>query len=194
VKQAGEFLLSLIVDILDMSRIEAGRMELDLQPVDLAAVAEEAAALVSMQATAKGLELRLSPPPEPLPPIAAEPRRLKQVLVNLLSNAVKFTPEGRVTLSWDRSEGGVRIVVADTGIGMSPEDAERALLPFEQVRSLDRREYLEGTGLGLPLVKALTELHGGRLSIESAPGRGAAVTVWLPAGDAPAVDEHADGC
>jgi signal transduction histidine kinase len=177
-----------------MSRIEAGRMELDLRPVDLALLAQEATALVSMQAAAKGLALRLAPPAEPLPPIPAEKRRLKQVLVNLLSNAVKFTPHGSVTLSWDRAADGVRIAVADTGVGMSPEDAERALLPFEQVRSLDRREYLEGTGLGLPLVKALTELHGGRLSIDSAPGRGTTVTVWLPAEAAPGVDGDGDGC
>ncbi len=181
VKQAGEFLLSLIVDILDMSKIEAGRMELDRSAVDLDALAREAAGLVRVQAQAKGLALRLVPPASPLPPVSGEPRRLKQILLNLLSNAVKFTETGSVTLSWGAAEGCVLIAVEDTGIGMTPEDAARAMLPFEQVRSIARREYLEGTGLGLPLVKSLVELHGGTLTLTSAPGRGTRVEVRLPA-------------
>jgi PAS domain S-box-containing protein len=180
VKQAGEFLLSLIVDILDMSRLEAGRMELDFEPVDLAEIAARATGLLTAQASAKGLALALEPPDPPLPPVPAEPRRLTQIMVNLLSNAVKFTHAGRVALSW-RAEGDrALIAVADTGVGMTAEEAERALRPFEQVRSLARREYLEGTGLGLPLVKALAELHGGGLTLRSAPGEGTCAEVWLP--------------
>jgi len=119
--------------------------------------------------------------PSDLPVIRADERKLKQILINLLSNAVKFTPEGGiVTISGAVSEDGISITVSDTGIGMAPEDIERAMQPFGQLDSRLNRRH-EGTGLGLPLTNSLVELHDGHLQIESQPGVGTRVTVHLPA-------------
>jgi signal transduction histidine kinase len=180
IKQSGEFLLSLIVDILDIARIEAGKMSVGQEPVALAGIVREVAAMLSLQAERKGLRLTLALPPGDTV-VPGDPRRLKQVVQNLMSNAVKFTETGEVSVSLEREGAAVRLCVADTGRGMSAEDIAFAMEPFQQRRGMDSREVMEGTGLGLPLVKALVDLHGGRFELVSEPGRGTDATVWLPA-------------
>jgi len=165
--------------VLDVSKIEVGKLELYEESVDVAAILDASIRLMRDRADAAGLELRVELPAD-LPPVRADIRRLKQILLNLLSNAVKFTPPGgsvvvRVTLE----EDGMSIAVADTGIGIAPEDLEKALRPFGQIDSRMARKY-QGTGLGLPLTKSMIELHGGRLVLDSAAGRGTTATIWLP--------------
>ncbi|WP_097277060.1 PAS domain S-box protein [Caenispirillum bisanense] len=179
--ESGRHLLDVINDILDVSRIEAGEMALHPEPVDLLAVIDSAVRLIGQRATDAGLTLQVEMP-DTLPLLMGEARRLKQILINLLANAVKFTPEGgRVTLKAKRDPVGAGLVVriADTGIGMRPEDIPRALTPFQQVDSSLQRKY-EGTGLGLPLTKAFVEMHGGSLAIASSPGVGTMVTLHFP--------------
>jgi PAS domain S-box-containing protein len=184
IEESGRHLLDVINDILDVSRIEAGHMSLDPEPVEVGAVIESAARLISQRAESAGLELHQSVE-DGLPLVMGEARRLKQIMLNLLGNAVKFTPKGgRVDLTARTvpSSAGhqVEITVADTGIGMAAEDIPKALKPFHQIDSRLQRRY-EGTGLGLPLTQAFIEMHGGKLHIASAPGKGTTVTFWLPA-------------
>jgi two-component system cell cycle sensor histidine kinase PleC len=176
---SGQHLLALINDILDMSKIEAGKMTLSLEPVSLDELAEEAVRLVRTRAEAAGLELSLELPR--LPDIEADYRAVKQVLLNLLSNAVKFTPRGgRIAVRAERHGADhVRVSVQDTGIGIAEEDLERLARPFEQIESQHAKTQ-QGTGLGLALSKALLELHAGRLEIVSAPGQGTTVSFILP--------------
>jgi two-component system cell cycle sensor histidine kinase PleC len=176
---SGQHLLALINDILDMSKIEAGKMALSFEQVTVEDLAEEAARLVRTRAEAAGLTLTLELPP--LPEIEADYRAVKQILLNLLSNAVKFTPRGgRVWISAERVEGDiVRIAVRDTGIGIAAEDLERLARPFEQIESQQAKTQ-QGTGLGLALSKALVEMHGGLLTLESAPGQGTVASFSLP--------------
>jgi two-component system, cell cycle sensor histidine kinase PleC len=120
--------------------------------------------------------------PADLPPVQGDGRKLKQVLLNLLSNAVKFTPNGgNVTIGATHGPDGLRLIVSDSGIGIAAEDIEKAMRPFGQIDSRLARKY-QGSGLGLPLARSITELHGGKLALESAPGRGTTAVVWLPAG------------
>ncbi|MBL8838934.1 MAG: PAS domain-containing protein [Alphaproteobacteria bacterium] len=180
VAESGRFLLSIINDILDLSKIEAGQMILNAQPTDLAELLQRCSRLIEGRARQGSVELMVNTA-ENLPAISADPRSLTQIIVNLLSNAVKFTNAGgEVRLDARLAEdGAVEIAVVDTGIGMSEEDIATALRPFEQIdRGLDRQH--EGTGLGLPIVKGLVELHGGTLDIRSEPGEGTTVTVRLP--------------
>jgi PAS domain S-box-containing protein len=177
---SGTHLLNLINDILDVSKAEAGKIDLQETVIDIIDVIESSVRLVAPRARENGVEIVVAPI-DPQLRVLADERRLKQVLLNLLSNAVKFTPMGgRITLeaSHDPARGFV-IRVADTGIGMNPADIPKALEPFGQVDSKLARKY-EGTGLGLPLSKALVELHGGKLEIESAIGAGTTVTIILP--------------
>lgn len=180
IKQSGEFLLSLILDILDMARIEAGKMTVAREPVDLGDVVGEALSMLSLQAQAKGLSLDVAIPPH-APSVRGDRRRLVQIVQNLLTNAVKFTERGGVTVSIACDGPDLVLSVADTGRGMSTEDIAFAMEPFQQRRGMDGHEVMEGTGLGLPLVKALVELHGGRFEMESAPGVGTTARVVLPA-------------
>ena len=177
---SGHHLLTIVNDILDLSKIEAGRMQLSVGAVALADVLLECDRLMASKAADAGIALT-TVPPEPLPPIAADQVKLKQIMLNLLSNAVKFTPSGgAVTVSAARiDEGRVVIAVADTGIGMTDADIALALEPFQQVDNAISRKY-EGTGLGLPLTRALVALHGGLIAITSAKGEGTVVTVTLP--------------
>ena len=179
---AGRHLLSLINDILDLSKCDAGHLELHSQPVELAGLLRDCLRYVQGRATENQVALAIALPDD-LPPVRADDLRLKQVVLNLLSNAVKFTmPGGRVTLSAGvAADGGVMIAVADTGIGMSPEQIPIALEPFRQISSPLARN-VEGTGLGLSMAKALTERHGGKLSIESALDVGTTVRIQLPPG------------
>jgi two-component system, cell cycle sensor histidine kinase PleC len=177
---AGQHLLGLITDVLDISEIEVGRFELHEAPVDLAAVLGDCSRAIAARAQATALDL-VSEPVNALPMVMADERRLRQIVLNLLTNAVKFTPPGgRIVLAAQMTaEGGIAVSVSDTGIGMKPEEIPLALETFRQVDGgLTRRQ--QGTGLGLPLARTLAELHGGTLVIASAAGHGTAVTVTLP--------------
>jgi signal transduction histidine kinase len=180
IHRSGEHLLNIINDILDLSKVEAGKLELHEEEIALAAVFRSCVRLVEPRAREAGLNLGVIVPLT-LPPLWADEIRLKQIVINLLSNAVKFTPRGgRVNLSAALSGNAVVVTVSDTGIGMSPDQIPIALESFRQVESARARKF-EGTGLGLPLAKKLAELHGGALAVESAPGQGTTVTVRLPA-------------
>jgi PAS domain S-box-containing protein len=179
--ESGSHLLNVINDILDMSRIEAGAVRLNETEIDLNLTAGSALRLVEQRAGDAGLHL-FNRIPSDLPSVYADERLMRQVLINLLSNAAKFTPAGgSISLNaGSAAGGGIWLAVADTGIGIAPENIAIALEPFGQVDgSLDRR--YEGTGLGLPLVKSIVELHSGTIVIDSTPGVGTAVTVQLPA-------------
>jgi two-component system cell cycle sensor histidine kinase PleC len=179
---SGQHLLALINDILDMSKIEAGKMNLRFEPMRLQDVIEDAARLMRNRADAAGLELKVDLPA--LPEVEADYRALKQVILNLLSNAVKFTPTGgAVTVGGEFRRKGrdeeVLIRIHDTGIGIAPDDLTRLAQPFEQIESQHSKTQ-QGTGLGLALTKALVEMHSGALDIASTPGEGTTVTITLP--------------
>lgn len=176
---SGRHLLSVINDILDIAKIEAGQMEFDMAPVEASEVVAAAVRIVENRADSGGLFLGTRVAPE-VPTLWADRRRLLQILVNLLSNAVKFTPEGgTVEISVEMAGEFVDFTVSDTGIGMSDDEVVVAMLPFRQVDGSLSRRY-DGTGLGLPLVRAFVELHGGHLDIASRKGAGTRVTVRLP--------------
>jgi PAS domain S-box-containing protein len=179
---SGRHLLALINDILDLAKVEAGRMDLEEVEVEVAEEIEQACALLRPRAEAGRVLLDIEPPlAAGLPRLRADARMVRQMLLNLLSNSIKFTPaEGRVTVSAAGDSGGwLRITVADTGPGMDEDDIQVALAPFGQVRTpFHRRE--PGVGLGLPLTKALAELHEGALELESRPGEGTLATVRFP--------------
>ena len=179
--QCAIHLLELINDILDVSKIEAGRMELNEEEVDLVNVIQSAFRLVRERASENDVKLTLALS-EHTPNLTADARAVKQVLLNLLSNAVKFTPAGgSVVVNTVIDERGDFLVrVKDSGIGMTSDEVAIALTPFGQVESSLSRRY-EGTGLGLSLSKGLVELHGGKLEIESEPQKGTCVTVRFPA-------------
>jgi PAS domain S-box-containing protein len=200
---SGKHLLSLINDILDLSKVEAGAMTLDLEPVPVASLFANSLSIVREKAAAHGIALELDAP-ETLGVIDADTRKVKQIVYNLLSNAVKFTADGgHVSLRASRvgrAEVGriadplagrnfpladsaytdfVQIAVCDTGIGISPDGLQQLFAPFSQIDGRLARRF-EGTGLGLALVKLLAELHGGAVAVESAAGAGSCFTVWLP--------------
>ncbi len=177
----GSHLLAIITDILDLSKAEAGKLELVEEPVDLGAVIEQACRFVRDRAQEAGhrLTVRIG---QGMPAVMADPLRLKQIAINLLSNAVKFTPPGgRIEIGAAFDErAGFTITVSDNGIGIAEEHLQKILEPFFQVEGSLRRRH-EGSGLGLALAAKMAALHGGALSVESTPGRGTTVTVTLPA-------------
>lgn len=180
---SGEHLLALINDILDLSKIEAGRMELDIEAIDLPTLLTGSIAIVRDRAHAQNI--RLSVDTNDAPTLYADPRKVKQIVFNLLANAVKFTDAGgTVTLTTRVADHpdtgpGIEIAVTDTGIGIGVEDQEKLFREFTQVDgSLSRRH--EGTGLGLALTRRLVELHGGQITVRSTPGEGSTFAVWLP--------------
>ncbi|MGV9005648.1 MAG: ATP-binding protein [Brevundimonas sp.] len=176
--KSGQHLLSLINDILDMAKIEAGKLTLHYEKVALKEICEDAIRLMRGKIQECGLTLHLDAPD--LPEIDADHRGLKQVLLNLISNAVKFTPEGGdITVALRREGSRIRIAVTDTGIGIAPEDLARLARPFEQVEG-QHSKTTQGTGLGLALTKSLIELHHGEMVIDSEPGRGTTVSFALP--------------
>jgi len=184
---SGQHLLALINDILDMAKIEAGKMTMSFEPVALEDCIEDAVRLMHNRAEASGLTLKVEL--APLPEIEADYRALKQVLLNLLSNAVKFTPRGgTVTVLTAAFGDEVRLSVRDSGIGISAEDIARLAQPFEQIESQHAKTQ-QGTGLGLALTKSLIEMHGGRLDFQSEPGHGTTVSVFLPVRQAGEGDE-----
>ncbi len=179
IHDSGRHLLSLINDVLDMAKIEAGKLELNSVTIDVATTMTDALRMVQTQAAEAGLTLDTRIDGDIR--LLADERALKQVLVNLLSNAVKFTPPGgRVTVFAERLPDGIRLGVEDTGIGMTEDGVAKALEPFGQVAHTVTVEG-RGTGLGLPLVKALIEAHGASFGIESAPGLGTRVWGEFPA-------------
>ncbi len=176
---SGTKLLSIINDVLDVSRLEGGALTIDPQACDAGHLAENAVE-AARRLTGDGRYVAVDVAGT-LPPVDVDPGRLRQAMTNLLANALKFTPEGgSVSVrAWLEKSGGVSIAVRDTGIGMAPEKIAAALEPFRQLDgSLARR--FEGAGLGLSIAKALVELHGGTLAMESKPGRGTTVTIALP--------------
>jgi signal transduction histidine kinase len=178
---SGRHLLSLINDILDLSKIEAGRMELQLTTFDLPQALEGALTLVRERATKQGiaLELRVD---ERLGEFVGDERKIRQIVLNLLSNAVKFTPEGgRIGVAAALADGVVEISVSDTGIGIAPEDQEAVFEEFRQVGG-DYAQKREGTGLGLALTRKFVELHGGKIWVKSEVGKGSTFTFTLPVG------------
>jgi len=178
IHEAGGHLLDLINDVLDVSKIEAERYVLTLERFDARELVSAAVALIRVTAEDKGVLLTAVLPPEPVE-VSADKRAVRQIALNLLSNAVKFTPAGgTVTASIEAVGPYLEIVVADTGVGIAPEDVRRLGRPFEQAGAIEQRR--QGTGLGLSLVRAFAELHGGRMSIDSTLGEGTAVTVRLP--------------
>jgi signal transduction histidine kinase len=177
--RAGQHLLEIISNLLDISKIEAGKTELQEEILDPAELVDASLAAVRIQAENRQLELRTGIP-NPYPLIRGDALRLRQVLINLLSNSVKFTETGHVTVSLAWDERSIGISVADTGIGMSPEEIAVALEPFGQIENAITKRH-EGMGLGLPLAKHLVELHGGTLVITSAKGFGSSICARLPA-------------
>jgi signal transduction histidine kinase len=176
---SGRHLLSLINDILDLSKVEAGRMELELATFDLPMAIDNALTLIRERAMRHGIKLHQSLD-ERVGEFQGDERKFKQILLNLLSNAVKFTPEGgRVDVDAVMVDGAVEISVSDTGIGIAPEDQERIFEEFRQV-GRDYAQKREGTGLGLTLTKKFVEMHGGKLWVESELGKGSKFTFTLP--------------
>jgi signal transduction histidine kinase len=187
---SGKHLLRLINDVLDLSKVEAGKMELQREPVSLAETVEGVLGTVKALATRKRIHVRSEVQPE-LGPVHADAARLKQILYNLLSNAIKFTPDGgQVVVAARRCDGepgggGARgqryheVSVTDTGIGISPEHQERVFEEFEQVPD-PARPPQEGTGLGLALVRKLVQMHGGTIRVTSALGQGSTFAFTIP--------------
>ena len=178
IHQSGQYLLEVINDILDMSKIEAGRIRLAPEQIALEPFLNDAMRVVSARANDKHLKLeaRINGGIS----LIADPRLLKQIMLNLLSNAVKFTPEGgRITIRARATSGGVGIGIVDTGIGIPKDALTRLGRPFEQVESQLTKSH-QGSGLGLAIAKSLTELHNGTMRIRSTPGRGTIVLLRLP--------------
>jgi len=185
----GRHLLELINELLDLSKIAAGRMELRLEPLELGALLQEAADSVRAQVEARRHTLVIEPLHDHLV-VTADRGRLRQVLLNLLSNAIKFSTDGgRVGLSACLEDAGrVRIAVSDTGIGIAPADQRKLFQEFVQLDASASRRY-EGTGLGLALSKRLVELHGGTIGVDSELGKGS--TFWFTLRRAESRPEHA---
>jgi len=181
IHDSGRHLLNIINDILDLSKLETGGLELLETDVDIVEAIKASVRLVHERALTKNVTVELNCGDD-LPTLRADERKLKQIIVSLLSNAVKFTdPGGTVTVNaWCRPESGYVLQVADTGIGMALEDIPKALAPFGQIDSDLNRRY-EGTGIGLPLTKALVEMHSGSIDVQSKLGVGTMVTIRFPA-------------
>jgi len=178
VQKSARHLLSLINDVLDISKIEAGQLDIAVQPFSLRSSLEKVANLVAPLAEKKGLELRVDIAGD-IGNIVSDQRRLEQIVLNLLSNAVKFTEEGMIHLDCRMEDARVAIRVQDTGIGMEQQDLEKVFEPFSQIDTGLTRKY-EGTGLGLSICKRLVELMGGDISVTSTPGQGSMFMLLLP--------------
>jgi len=180
VQAAADHLLSLVNDVLDLSKIEVGRMDLEIEVVDLDSVLDGVATVVEPAAEAKGLRVDVVVARD-LPKIATDPRHLRQILLNLVANAIKFTERGSVTVVAKRDGDNVAISVEDTGIGIANTDLERIFEEFEQVRPSGRGDSMQrGTGLGLAIARKMARLLGGDVSVVSQLGRGSCFTVLLP--------------
>ena len=185
INNSGTHLLELIDDILDLAKIEAGKLELDCVPTNIGQLCHASLSFVKQQSFQKQIQLDINIPPN-LPELVIDERRIRQVLINLLSNAVKFTPVGgRVNLEVVSADPAwMQVVVSDTGIGIAPENLQRLFQPFVQIDSAVSRQG-KGTGLGLNLVREMVELHGGRVSVSSEINIGSRFTIDLPCGSQP---------
>ncbi len=181
IHDSGTHLLQLINDILDISKVEAGKLELNEEEVDVGVIIEKSIRLIAERTENANLTMTVQIDPH-LPSLYADARLVKQGVINLLSNAVKFTPNGGhiIVRALQEQDGAIAVSVSDTGIGIAKQDIPRILAPFGQVDSSLSRKY-EGTGLGLPLVKSFIDLHGGSLEIQSDVGVGTTVTMRFPA-------------
>jgi len=180
INAAGQHLLGLVNDVLNLARVESGHLELIERNLDLAACINACRTMVELAVANAGLALEQSVPDD-LPALWGDERKFKQIVLNLLSNAVKFTPNGgqvsiAMALAPDQS---LLLTVKDSGIGIAPEDMWKAMAPFHQIESVLNKSH-EGSGLGLPLAKALVEMHDGRLEISSTVGVGTVVTARFP--------------
>jgi signal transduction histidine kinase len=181
IEESGRHLLEVINDILDLSKLEAGKLELSTGNVDADQIGRACLQIVAGPATAKHQNLRLELRPSPIS-LCADARRLKQMLINLLSNAIKFTPDGgEIGLSIEArvDQGTVSFTVSDNGIGIGAEELPKLFRPFVQLDSSLTRRHA-GTGLGLVLVKRMAELHGGAVAVASTPGKGSQFMITLP--------------
>ena len=179
IHESGKHLLEIIGNILDLAKVDAGKLDLYEDDVDIVEVIQACGRLMSETAEAAGVSFKVELPREPFL-IQGDGTRLRQILLNLLSNAIKFTPAGQSVLLTGEAQGdGFLMRVIDTGIGMTEDEAAQAMQPFRQIDNSLSRRY-QGTGLGLPLAASLVALHEGSLEIDSAPGRGTTVAVWLP--------------
>jgi PAS domain S-box-containing protein len=180
IHMSGKHLLDLINDILDLSKLEAGKLELREADVSLAGIAEQTCMLMQNNARSGGVKLTCDAP-DSVPLLRADERALRQVMLNFLSNAIKFTPRGGNVAVRVRTlpDGAVALSVSDTGIGMNSEELRTALLPFGQIDSMIARQH-KGTGLGLPISRSLIELHGGNLDIRTEPSKGTTLIVTFP--------------
>ena len=177
INNSGQHLLNLINEILDISRIESGRVIVTLRAVTLDDLIRDCVGIITLQASQRGLDVEVGDITDAL--VRADQQRLRQVLLNLLSNAIKYNrPQGRVVVSTEIVEDMVRISVRDTGLGISPEMVERLFIPFDRLNV--ESTGIEGTGLGLALSKNLTEAMGGTLTFDSTPGKGSIFTIQLP--------------
>lgn len=182
--RSGDGLMSILNDVLDISKIEAGRMDLDVGAFDLKSLGDQAVELWSEIATSKGLSLTCEAEPGLPALVLGDEMRVRQIVLNLISNALKFTETGSVTLTLRADpaadgDGGVEIVVADTGIGMTFEQQQGLFRPYMQAEKSTARKF-GGTGLGLAICRKLTSMMGGEIHVDSAPGEGATFHVWLP--------------
>lgn len=179
IRESGEHLLSVINDILDLSRVESGQSVLSESPIDIAELVRRTAGLMEAKARDGQLQLTVSLPDRPLR-LHGDERAIKQILLNLIANALKFTrPGGQVVVELRVTGGALEMAVQDTGIGIAEEDQEQVFEPFFQVESELNRRF-EGTGLGLPLVRSLVELHGGQIALHSVPDQGTRISVLFP--------------
>jgi two-component system cell cycle sensor histidine kinase PleC len=180
IKQAAEHLLSLINGILDVSKIQAGQLSVEPEPIDIGPILASCLVIVEAKAREKNIPIETAIAPN-MPEIMADPLRMKQVMINLLGNAVKFTPQrGRIRIEAAPWQPGFALIsVTDTGPGMTPAEVETAMRPFGQVDTAFNKRH-EGTGLGLPIAYALARMHGGDLRIDSQKGAGTRVTIVIP--------------
>jgi signal transduction histidine kinase len=182
IERSGQHLLSLINDILDLSKIEAGQLELQYLPISVESLCSNSISFIQPQSQQKQIQLRTQIDPALPTRFQGDERRLRQVLINLLNNAVKFTPQGglvSLTVQSNPAQQTLQFSVHDTGIGIAPEDLQKLFQSFVQIDSKLNRQY-DGTGLGLTIVKRIVELHGGRVMVESAVGQGSCFTIELP--------------
>ena len=190
IKQAAEHLLALINGILDVSKIQAGKLSVDREPIELAPILSSCVMIVEAKAREKSITVESAIQPG-LPKILGDQLRIKQILINLLGNAVKFTPEnGRIRVEASPLQHGYAVIsVTDSGVGMSPAEVETAMRPFGQIDTAFNKRH-EGTGLGLPIAYALARLHGGDLRIDSQKGVGTRVSIILPTVDSADANIH----
>jgi PAS domain S-box-containing protein len=180
VESSGQHLLLLINDLLDLSKVQAGKMDITVSAVELFEVIEESAAKMTELADAKSIQLKVAGDTDLI--VLADPLRLRQILLNLLSNAIKFTDSGSVRIAASPAGEEVRLDVTDTGVGIDAEDLERMFEDFTQAKS-GRSKSAQGTGLGLPISRRLAELMGGRIEVASKVGEGTTFSLFLPAAD-----------